>query len=95
MRTARRDYEESRRGDILLDEVRRWGEANDVRSYCEALSRVADADAAHAWIGWARGYAERIDPLRQPGHGVPDVAEPSPGELARYLVGFGPYGPTS
>ncbi|MFL6136686.1 MAG: hypothetical protein ACJ74O_02675 [Frankiaceae bacterium] len=85
MAAARQEYIEEQRRQIVLDELRRWGEAYAIRRYCAALAATMPDQTAEEWIGWARNYADGIDPLLQPPHGVPLVREPSPSDLVPYL----------
>lgn len=66
----------------------------ELRRYCDAADRVYGHDARAAeWIAWARDYASRHDPLRQP-PAAPALRGPAPGDLQPYLPpGWNALGP--
>lgn len=59
--------------DDLDEMAARWKHAHDIREFViaaeSALLATADGDPSgrRAWVEWARGYADSIDPLSKPG----------------------------
>jgi hypothetical protein len=103
METAHAKAIEAHRTGIVLDELKRWTLAADVRRYCDAMQQSLDATkpgdpdvvrAATEWIAWARARAVAMDPLstipRMPAD--PDLG---PADLEPYLGKWSPYGPDS
>jgi len=73
----RRREEERLRGQRLERIADAWGKAREIRAYLTAVREKAEQDGGiepgsdlAAWLAWAEGYAEAIDPL--------SVAEESP-----------------
>lgn len=60
---------ENKRIESLTRSIDRWRKHKQVLAYISAVEAklesvpCEDPDAAREWIDWARGYAERIDPL--------------------------------
>lgn len=85
MARARELYFDAARADALRAQAAAWEEAQRLRAYCDALSAEHGSDpGVQEWIGWARAYAERHDPLGRPQR-MPDVEEPAPAALQAYL----------
>lgn len=90
---------DSRRAEILLDQVGRSRDAAAIRDYVARLEQHIDAvlegeaeAEAREWAQWALGYAERIDPLRQRLR-LPAPPEPTATALAPFMGRWNPYGP--
>lgn len=62
---------------LLLDQHTDWRQAADVRAYVRALrTRPVDDHRLSAFLDWADGYADMLDPtitIRVPVDGVPDL----------------------
>lgn len=98
---ARREFLEAHRLEALHQQVAAWDEAVRIRAYCDALEEHLEhlpADvpqnrrAIRKWITWARGYAERTNPIP----GLPQIPENppiGPEELRPYLRGWSPHEP--
>lgn len=78
---ARKRHEEEQRQkqmekelSILLDQVTRWRNANQIREYASAVkdmflqqnAEMGPESKAAKWLEWAHGHADRIDPLISP-----------------------------
>lgn len=95
----RKAYEEQDAAE-LRDQIRRWREAQEIDSYCQALAdRLKDEPAdrpgirrAQDWLSWARARATALDPLRTL-PAAPERPELTPEDLKPYLQGWSPYGP--
>jgi hypothetical protein len=76
---------EDHRAAQLRQEASAWHEADRIRRYCDAAESAHGncADTAE-WLGWARAYAEALDPLTQPPR-IPELAEVSLEELQPYF----------
>lgn len=71
----RQRREELERRQLLERQVESWTKAQQVRAFVDEVERRAQVkdksmelgtDLAE-WIAWARGHADRLDPLRPPG----------------------------
>jgi hypothetical protein len=89
---------DSHRTSILLDQVTRWSEVAKIRDYATSVEKEMGSqepearEAGIAWVRWARNYADRIDPLRQPIR-VPGPPPVSPTTLKPFMGHWSPYGP--
>ena len=92
MVNARERYADARRVEHLLGQVGRWEQAVRIRAFVAAQTAHEDPDT-RGWLVWAARYADSIDPSGHPVAG-PTPADPSPSDLAPYLSGWSPYGPT-
>jgi hypothetical protein len=62
----RNERETKKRFDALVNDVRSWRTAADIRAYVEArLANTQDASTLRDWAVWALAEARRIDPLSQ------------------------------
>ncbi|MEA3077913.1 MAG: hypothetical protein QOF60_2821 [Actinomycetota bacterium] len=79
---ARQRYLEHTRREELARQLDSWRVAERVRSYCAAVeAHHADDEQAMAWVTWARGYAQQLDPI------AGDVRGPSlPSDLPDYKL---------
>ncbi|MBI1360260.1 MAG: hypothetical protein GC155_08250 [Alphaproteobacteria bacterium] len=60
----RRADEEKRQRGILLHQARDWRQAADLRAFIATVEAgQAGGDGLEAWASWARGIADRLDPL--------------------------------
>lgn len=91
---------DSHRADILRDQIARAHEVAAIRDYVVQLQQHADKELeggaradALAWVEWARAYADRIDPLRDR-VGLPEPPGSTPSNLAPFMGGWNPYGPS-
>ena len=94
MRVGRERHAEHHRATTLAEQVRACQQASEIRAFCDAAQRQRGSDGAAArWIAWARGYADRLDPL----HGA--LSEPetptnvAPEQLRPFLDGWEPHRP--
>ena len=99
MEQARADFHEAQRGQELRAQLAAWQESRDLREYlqqmAETIARVDDEQArlaAEEWLGWARQYADKINPLRYVLR-MPELRKPAPDDLKLFLNGGNPYGP--
>jgi hypothetical protein len=86
-KTAARDDE---LGKVLRGQIVRWQEGKQIDEYLAALEeRISKLSGerghdAEAWLGWARNYRSRLDPLT--GHvGLPADCEFTGAELAPFM----------
>jgi hypothetical protein len=90
---------EDHRAKVLAEQVDQWRRARELDDYLAALrARIgslqgAQAEAAQAWLEWASGYRERLDPLSRPLR-LPDDPEPTAEALRPFMRGLSPYGPS-
>lgn len=67
MAEARERHIESHRAGQLRAEADAWHDADRLRRYCDAMdARHGEHPPTAEWLAWARGYADRLDPLMQP-----------------------------
>lgn len=98
MQSARSRLIESNRIDHLADQIRRWDEANKIRTFV-AAARAKSATPecvepkADEWLTWVSDYADTIDPLLGPLY-MPEAPQATPTALERFLDGWSAYGPT-
>jgi hypothetical protein len=91
---AEERYVENRRGEVLRAQVEEWRRAELIREFCDASQKAHpdDSDVAE-WIGWARAFADTIDPIHR-GPCAPTIdSASSPGDLRPFLDGWDPYQP--
>ncbi len=85
---ARGQQIEQHRANALIEQVRTWQQAAEVRAFCQAArARAGDAPVATdevEWLRWAEEYAEQLDPLRGPLRAPPDP--PARREVLRELA---------
>jgi len=96
MATAQYRLIEDHRGQVLDEQVQRWREAQDIRTLITQVRAAAAADpdveVDEAWLAWAEGRADRLDPV--PYRIVaPEDPEPTGEALRPYLRGWDPYRP--
>lgn len=73
MAQAKERLSEAHRVKHLDQQADAWRQADLVRRYCDAMQARHGQHASTAdWIAWARGYADRIDPLGT----LPQAPEP-------------------
>ena len=88
MERARRQLVEQGRIVELRAQVASWQESELIRRYCDAMKEAHGGDPqCLEWIGWARGFAARLNPLRE----APSMPEP-PEETLEVLQEFVPDG---
>lgn len=99
MERAKLDLRETRRADLLHEQVKQWRTATELDSYLTEMRKVVDATtdeqerrAAEEWLSWATTYRATIDPLQQR-LALPPDPEPTPEALKPHLHGWSPYGP--
>lgn len=91
---ARKRHHGAQRAAALDDQMARWREATDIRTYCAAMAAAhPDQDETADWIAWASACADRLDPLRAPPVSPPRLHEVPAEELRTHLHGLSPYGP--
>lgn len=80
----------------MIKRAETWRQVADIRACCDAVEErhpLAEHAATKEWIGWARAYLDRVDPLRSP----PEMPEPPEEvrleDLKPFLDGWSPYGP--
>ncbi|MFI9455021.1 hypothetical protein [Amycolatopsis sp. NPDC052450] len=99
MSKARAQFAEQHRKDALRKRVEEAATAEDIQAYAAALRSSAETvdpsrrDDVVAWATWAQTYADEIDPVRNQA-GMPATPEPGRDDLAPYLHGWSPWGPS-
>lgn len=99
MAKARKQFAEQHRKDALRERIDEAREAEDIRACAAALRCSAETvdpsrrDDVIAWATWAQTYADEIDPVRNRA-GTPATPEPGRDDLAPYLHGLSPWGPS-
>lgn len=85
---ARKQHVEEHRAQVLIEQVKRWRQAVEIRAFCHLVRAQADETSAPAdereWLQWAEAYAAQIDPLGSPLRTPPDP--PSSREALRDLL---------
>lgn len=94
MARAKERYSEAILAQALDEQATSWRRAREIRAYCDAAAVTHPDDlGTRDWIEWARGYADRIDPLsdapRSPE--LPESVHVT--DLEPFLDGWSPYGP--
>lgn len=91
---------EHHRGKVLLRQIERWQQANEIDAYLEAMSSRVDTlpegdekAAAGEWLAWARQYRSHIDPLAQP-LALPKDPDFTAEVIKPFMGGLSPYGPS-
>ncbi|MEU6396195.1 hypothetical protein ABZ867_04260 [Streptomyces cinnamoneus] len=99
MGQAKIDYAETVRVQRLEAQEKAWRRAADLAEYIDALRlhtknlpTGTERDGAEAWIAWASGHVQRLDPLNGTLR-LPDIPEPRADDLQPFLHGWNPYGP--
>lgn len=91
---------EQHRAKALIGQVEQWRQANEVDAYLRAMaSRIEELEgeertAAMEWLGWARGFRARMDPLGRRLTMPPDPTLTADA-LAPFMGGLSPHGPAS
>jgi len=71
--------------------VQPWSRAQTLRAFLRsvegAIQRQDQTEAFSRWIGWARSYADRLDPLARP-HEIAKVVEPDPTNIPEPTGGW-------
>lgn len=87
------------RAEAVMARVASWEEAVRIRKYTAhfeaSLLPLLDGEDrvdALAWLTWARGYAEKLDPSGERLR-LPDAPEPTPAALQPFMGSWSPYGP--
>lgn len=77
----------SHRAEILTGQVADWKTATEIRAYADTIESHAQNHGSSEkqtrigeWTNWARGYADRIDPLNHDLH-LPEPPDPTPTAL--------------
>ena len=94
MDRARVKLVETQRAAMLRSQEQSWREAERLREYCDAIEAAHGDDPESAeWIAWARGFADRLDPLGVPPR-VPEPPEETTEALQEHLPdGWSVHGP--
>ncbi|MGW3172990.1 hypothetical protein [Streptomyces sp. NPDC001153] len=76
---AREQQVERHRARVLIEQVKAWHQAVEIRAFCHAARAQADSASTLAvepeWLQWAEEYAAKIDPLGSPLRTPPDSRE--------------------
>jgi hypothetical protein len=93
MEHARARFAEHIRAEALTSQLERWRTVAEIRAYCDAIEERYPGGESADWVAWARRYADRQDPLREPPavSAVPEKIRPD--QLQPFLNGWSPYGP--
>jgi hypothetical protein len=95
LQKARERHAEYHRIEVLNSELSQWRQAEEVRTYCDAIeAQYADDEEASEWAMWARRYADSIDPLTAPPRPPSAPKDVSGEDLRPFLDGWDPYSPT-
>lgn len=91
---ARERLIESERAKQLRGQVARWDEAERIRRYCTAAEATHPDDPdVNEWVTWSRGFANRLDPLRE-SPVLPAEPAPTPDALQPFMpAGWSSRGP--
>jgi hypothetical protein len=82
---ARQQLVEQGRIDELRAQVASWRESELIRRYCDAIEEAhGDDPQCTEWIGWARAFAAKVNPLRA-APSMPDPPEETPEALQELL----------
>ncbi|MFJ9342655.1 hypothetical protein ACIRP0_25675 [Streptomyces sp. NPDC101733] len=99
MDQAKIDYAEAVCVQRLEGQEKAWRRAADLAEYIDALRlhtqnlpTGTERDEAEAWIAWAAGHVQRLDPLNGTLR-LPDIPEPRADDLQPFLHEWNPYGP--
>ena len=91
---ARDRYVESRRVDVLFEQIANWEKAEQIRTYCDAAeSAHPDVAQTRTWIAWARQRADEMDSLRIPPQAPAVPRDVTAEQLKPFLDGWDPYEP--
>lgn len=75
----------------LSEMTARWSEAGQIRMFLDAVEERVPGDLKSqgfmAWLAWARGYADSLDPLTGPAR-IAKVLEPEPNAVLNRPNGF-------
>jgi hypothetical protein len=96
MDAAKEDHLEAWRADKLIRRMETWQQVEQIRAYLDAVEERHPLDQnpeTAEWIGWARRYLERVDPLRTAPHMPVDPENVTGEDLRPFLGGWSPYGP--
>ncbi|WP_153808984.1 hypothetical protein [Nocardia sp. SYP-A9097] len=99
MTTAKAAYADTRRAEVLEDQLRRWRSGLELDEYLVAMQRhietitdVEEAAASAQWLDWAISYRIRMDPFRGTLQ-MPPIPKPSAEALKPYLGRWSYWGP--
>ncbi len=99
-RQATAEYAEAYRARHLEAQNAAWRRAAGLVEYLGALRLHAESlplgpakDEAEAWIAWAEGHAQRLNPLNGSPL-MPEIPEPRAEDLKPFMQGLSPYGPS-
>lgn len=94
MEQAKARLIEENRVEVLRAQADAWHEAERLRRYCDEAEAEHGGDARTVeWLAWARGYADRLDPLADPPM-MPDPQKVTPEALQKHLPkGWSAQGP--
>ncbi|WP_369392491.1 hypothetical protein AB5J72_36605 [Streptomyces sp. CG1] len=85
---AREQQVEKHRAKALIEQVKAWHQAVEIRAFCHAARTRADnawtPPVEAEWLQWAEAYAAKIDPLDSPLRTPPDP--PANREALRELL---------
>lgn len=92
--TAKVKVVEAHRAAQLRRELDAWDLTHRIERYCEALeASQGNNEATSAWLTWARGYANRIDPTITPSELPPDPELTHEAVQEHLPSGWSTYGP--
>jgi hypothetical protein len=93
MKSAQVAFGEHARASALRQQIANWQFAEQIRDFCSAADGL-DSETAdqRLWLGWARKYAERIDPLSHDWKS-PMIPDPDLEDLRPFLGRWSPHGP--
>jgi hypothetical protein len=92
---ANRKFLTAHQCKIMLERSRSWREAEELRSYCNAVEArhgpeaIAAEESAKRWLEMVRAYADQLQELPV----VPARPRIRPDDLKPYLGGLSPHGP--
>jgi hypothetical protein len=94
MEQARERLVESQRVAVLRSQEQAWRGAKRLREYCDAMEAAHGEHPESAeWIGWARDFANRLDPLSER-PSMPEPPKETPEALQEHLPkGWSVHGP--
>ncbi|WP_327416873.1 hypothetical protein [Streptomyces sp. NBC_01233] len=99
-RQATAECAEAYRARHLEAQNAAWRRAAGLVEYVDALRLHAESlplgpakDEAEAWIAWAEGHVQRLNPLSGSPL-MPEIPEPWAEDLKPFMHGSSPYGPS-
>lgn len=58
---------ENKKAEKLTLDVSNWNQANQIRDYINQIGNMKqEVEGLVEWLGWAKAYADKIDPLQRP-----------------------------